>query len=708
MEFWKSKRKMMAAIGGFLAFMMVSTLISKSVYAYQLPQITVEEAKKRTLGRVVKLQGTVTQGQEFAVSVLPSIRVDTVKAGKGDEVEEGDVLFTLDMQDLQEQIAKQELDIRKLEVQIATLQHNQGLADAEKVRDTNRLLEDYLAEATDRETAISRAKIQEDEANADLQRHLEDAPQITDEKGREEAFAAYDDWVERGKRLKEEVKQLTAALTAARREVEEAQAAVDAWKEKQGNGTLFSMETQTVPSGFVPLETGFMLPETGSVMPDFIPLETGSVLPDEELPEAGSVPSGVTPPETEPALPDADPVETESVPLDADPPETESVPLDVDPPETESVPPGADPAETEPASPDADPPETESASPDVDPPETVPALPDVTPPNSAPKEPGQSLEVLQKRLEEAIARQNACEDALGEAQDKLQEHQEEGRVRPDFAEEDAEKKNWEAQAETLRRSAESAGWAYDDALRQKQNTLKEAQRKVDDSVEPETLQDTLVLNQLELSWQKEVLQGYRKLQEQDGKVTARQKGVVTAVRVSPGNDTPDGAAVVYADREENLEFWMTVPKEQKKYVNQGTQGSLQLGNERLDCAVEYLEPQTDGSYLAVFSLPQGTGNMGESGTFVVSWQSESYPCCVPSNLVYAEKERHYIYVVRRQQGILGEEMVAEKRYVKVLEEGDSYAALEGDALTEGEEVIASSTKEIKDQTVVRYRIPDGE
>ncbi len=590
----------------------------------------------------------MTQGQEFAVSVLPSIRVDTVKAGKGDEVEEGDVLFTLDMQDLQEQIAKQELDIRKLEVQIATLQHNQGLADAEKVRDTNRLLEDYLAEATDRETAISRAKIQEDEANADLQRHLEDAPQITDEKGREEAFAAYDDWVERGKRLKEEVKQLTAALTAARREVEEAQAAVDAWKEKQGNGTLFSMETQTVPSGFVPLETGFMLPETGSVMPDFIPLETGSVLPDEELPEAGSVPSGVTPPETEPALPDADPVETES------------------------------------------------------------ALPDVTPPNSAPKEPGQSLEVLQKRLEEAIARQNACEDALGEAQDKLQEHQEEGRVRPDFAEEDAEKKNWEAQAETLRRSAESAGWAYDDALRQKQNTLKEAQRKVDDSVEPETLQDTLVLNQLELSWQKEVLQGYRKLQEQDGKVTARQKGVVTAVRVSPGNDTPDGAAVVYADREENLEFWMTVPKEQKKYVNQGTQGSLQLGNERLDCAVEYLEPQTDGSYLAVFSLPQGTGNMGESGTFVVSWQSESYPCCVPSNLVYAEKERHYIYVVRRQQGILGEEMVAEKRYVKVLEEGDSYAALEGDALTEGEEVIASSTKEIKDQTVVRYRIPDGE
>ncbi len=696
MEFWKSKRKMITAIAGFLVFMMVCTMISKSVYAYRLPQITVEEAKKRTLGRVVKLQGAVTQGKEFAVSTLPSIRVDTVEVGKGDEVEEGSVLFTLDMRDLQKQIAKQELEIKKLEVQIATLQHNQGLADAQKVRDTNRLLEDYLTEAAEGEIAVDRAKIREGEANADLQKHLEDVPQTTDEKGRAEAFAAYDDWVERGKRLKEEVKQLTSALTAAQREVEEAQAAVDAWKEKQTGGTLFSMETQTLPP-----ETDAGLPETEAG------LQTGVILP-----EAQTGSSDATPPETEFAPPNAGLSGTQSDSPDTTPPETEPAPPEAEPSETEPVPPDAGLSGTQSDSPDTTPPETESAPPEAEPPETQDTPADTDPPKAAPSggesnEPGQPLEVLQKRLEEAVARRNACADALQEAQDRLQEHQEEGRVRPDFTAEDAEKKNWETQAETLRRSAENAGWAYDDALRQKQKALEEAQRKVDDSVEPETLQDTLVLNQLELSWQKEVMQGYRELQEQEGKITARQKGVVTAVHVSPGNGTPDGAAVVYADREENLEFWMTVPKEQKKYVSQGTQGNLQLGNKQLDCAVEYLEPQADGSYLAILSLPQGLGNMGESGTFVVSWQSESYPCCVPADLVYEEKGRHYIYVVRRQQGILGEEMVAEKRYVKVVEEGDSYAALEGGALADGEEVIASATKEIKDQAVVRYRIPDG-
>lgn len=51
--------------------------------------------------------------------------------------------------------------------------------------------------------------------------------------------------------------------------------------------------------------------------------------------------------------------------------------------------------------------------------------------------------------------------------------------------------------------------------------------------------------------------------------------------------------------------------------------------------------------------------MGQDGMFTVDYQSESDSQCVPVEAVYTENSRYYIYVVRKQQGILGEELGGE-------------------------------------------------
>ena len=602
------KKKIVAAAAGLFVFLAVCTLISKSVYAYRLPQVTTAAASKKSIGKKIELSGTVMQTKDHAVSVLPGVKIETVEVAKGQKVQEGDLLFTVSMEDLEEQILEKRLSIQKLQVQIRTLLENNELINRKKVTETNRALEDYVGAVSENDALIGRARQKEEQAKQDLSKHLEEEPQLTKDSDRERERDEYARWKEEGMRLEERVSALQKQLGQAQEEADRLQKEYDEAIKAQGTqGAYFSEETLR--------EEGAVSPEAESVM------------------------------------------------------------------------------ETEPES--TAPPESES---------TAPSEPEST----APPEPGTDtdLEELKKRLDAAKARRDEIERQLKQAQEALLKHQAEGRTEPDFSAEDAERKSWESQKTTLERNVESAGWEEEDAVLQKQKALKEAQRKVDDAASPENAQDTLALYQLELDYEQTVLSRYEQLQKAGGKVTAKEDGVLTGVGVSAGADTPDGAAMTYASLEENLKFWMNCPKEQKKYISPGTQGRLLADGIDETLEIGYMEQREDGSWDAEITLPQNSASMGQGGIFTVDYQSESYSQCVPAEAVYTENGRSYVYVVRRQQGILGEELAAEKRYVTVEENGDRYAALAEGSLKEGEEVVVSTTKALKDGEVIRYRLKE--
>ncbi len=628
------KKKIVAAAAGLFVFLAVCTLISKSVYAYRLPQVTTAAASKKSIGKKIELSGTVMQTKDHAVSVLPGVKIETVEVTKGQKVQEGDLLFTVSMEDLEEQILEKRLSIQKLQVQIRTLLENNELLNRKKVTETNRALEDYVGAVSENDALIGRARQKEEQAKQDLSKHLAEEPQLTKDSDRERERDEYARWKEEGMRLEERVSVLQKQLRQAQEEADRLQKEYDEAIKAQGTqGAYFSEET---------------LREEGAVSP-----EAESVMETEPESTAPPEPEGIAPAESE------DAVATEPEPESTAPPESES---------------------------------------------TAPSEPEST----APPEPGTDtdLEELKKRLDAAKARRDEIERQLKQAQEALLKHQAEGRTEPDFSAEDAERKSWESQKTTLERNVESAGWEEEDAVLQKQKALKEAQRKVDDAASPENAQDTLALYQLELDYEQTVLSRYEQLQKAGGKVTAKEDGVLTGVGVSAGADTPDGAAMTYASLEENLKFWMNCPKEQKKYISPGTQGRLLADGIDETLEIGYMEQREDGSWDAEITLPQNSASMGQGGIFTVDYQSESYSQCVPAEAVYTENGRSYVYVVRRQQGILGEELAAEKRYVTVEENGDRYAALAEGSLKEGEEVVVSTTKALKDGEVIRYRLKE--
>ena len=111
----KRKEKIAAGFLIFLAVMWMCTLISKSIYASQLPRVTTVLAEKKRIEHVVEADGIVKQGSDMAVHTMPGLRVRKICVRVGDEVEEGSELFWLDKEDLEESIEAKKLEAAKME-----------------------------------------------------------------------------------------------------------------------------------------------------------------------------------------------------------------------------------------------------------------------------------------------------------------------------------------------------------------------------------------------------------------------------------------------------------------------------------------------------------------------------------------------------------------------------------------------------------------
>lgn len=253
---------------------------------------------------------------------------------------------------------------------------------------------------------------------------------------------------------------------------------------------------------------------------------------------------------------------------------------------------------------------------------------------------------------------------------------------------------------------DSAKQAQENSVWDKLDAMLDAKRKVEDSNLGGDPDLTIEMNQMEITYRKEILKKYTGLKKNGGQVFGENNGIVTKIKISPGEVIPQGASVVLADLEESLKFRVLLTKEEKKYVDIEDTVMLKLGNsgKTVEAQVDYIaeSESTPGSYEAIVNLPKGVGTVGQSGTLVASAQSDSYPVTIPAKALHGENERYYIYVLRRQQGILGEELAVSQVDVNVLDKNSKYVAIEEGAVDEETEIVVNTTKELSEGSVVRY------
>lgn len=310
----------------------------------------------------------------------------------------------------------------------------------------------------------------------------------------------------------------------------------------------------------------------------------------------------------------------------------------------------------------------------------------------------QEIAGQKKALEEQRAREDY--DALARYQDTLV-----GRAAEELskAQEDIDEVDGDAD-EAMQDSLQSAAYGEADAKWNRDNTIKEAGRKVEDILLPEGEDATLQTYRLELDSRNQELALYQKIADQGGQVSAGQSGMVTDLYIDAGGRIPDTAVMLLSDDTVPCQLKVNLTKEQKKYLDLNDTVTLKFeGNSKgIDGTVDYLAESENapGNYEVIINLPEGVGTPGLSGTLTHSEQGEKYACCIEPAALYKTDTRNYVYVLKEREGILGMEYYAEEINVKILDENENYVAVEG-AIDSDSQIILSATKELKNGDTVR-------
>lgn len=107
-------RKAACGFAGFLVFMCVCSAVSRGVYAYRMPQVTVASPESGMLAHEFEADGTLEAVSEKAIVTVPGIRVEDICVRQGQVVKKKEVLFRLDKSEIQNKLDRIQTDITEL------------------------------------------------------------------------------------------------------------------------------------------------------------------------------------------------------------------------------------------------------------------------------------------------------------------------------------------------------------------------------------------------------------------------------------------------------------------------------------------------------------------------------------------------------------------------------------------------------------------
>lgn len=651
----------------FLAFVWLCTIISKSIYVSGLPIVKTETPSKKYVEHIVETDGIVTTGGEIAVNTQAGLRVDRLYVMQGDEVKAGDVLFTIDTEDIADIISEKETALSKLQCNLADLQVN-AVIDAQK-KEVAILWaqEDY--ETADKETSIAKERAKEaiDKAESELAAHLADTVPYTSDSARRNAWDDYHDWVNSGYNISDRI-------TAKEREIQDLQEQLAQLGQSNGNrGTEGSENGQTTGNT---LSGAAGNQETGGNADRKDGVENGGQYEVDMADENNC----------------SNDKEDGSAGLRAD----EGTEANDSTDDNEDVDQGGDTDHKgntdNGGNVDNDGNKDSNAGTD----DNTGTLPDDDKENQNPTDENNAERTeLQNKIRKA-------NEELLALQDEMTRHDRNVVEQPDYSAEELKFDEWQNTRLALEANVQKAKENYNDVSYNREVTLRQKMRDIANAQVTTRADSTAAIYEFDMRQIQAEIAGLSSLQKQKGEIKAESDGIISKIQVEVGGRTADTAAVLMTDTQRPCQFKFSITKEQGKYVHLNDTVKLKLnGQSDMEVTVDYFTENMQGGYDLICMLPEGVGKPGLSGSIQKSVQGEYHELTLPVDAVFEESNGYFIYTLNEKEGILGSEYYAEKIKVQIRDKNDRFAALEPGTISADTKVITYTTKELKQGESVR-------
>ncbi|MDE6700326.1 MAG: HlyD family secretion protein, partial [Acetatifactor sp.] len=156
---WNKKRGILAGFLLFMGFMLFCTVVAKGIYRNELPRVRLCQVEKRSIHYEINGVGNILPGETYGVYAPQGLRVYTASVRIGEQIQEGDVLFELDMDDLERQIQEETARQNYLRAQINDLANAQSRQNQEQKKLEERLLADYDNLVTQQDLLVNNAEL---------------------------------------------------------------------------------------------------------------------------------------------------------------------------------------------------------------------------------------------------------------------------------------------------------------------------------------------------------------------------------------------------------------------------------------------------------------------------------------------------------------------------------------------------------------------
>lgn len=251
---------------------------------------------------------------------------------------------------------------------------------------------------------------------------------------------------------------------------------------------------------------------------------------------------------------------------------------------------------------------------------------------------------------------------------------------------------------------EDARKTLEDAKSQQTQQKKSAKRAIEDAGETDAVDYSVEINNVSIAEKQRALALLQKTKEQEGKIVAQTDATVSKILLTAGDRTTETAAFLLADLSEGARFTTEISKEDAKYVVVGDAVTLKVNDKSYeDMTVLSTETNEDSSVRMTVYVPKKTISIGTHASMEIEQTSEKYATTLPLTAIHAEQSKYFVYVLEKEDTVLGEETVARKVNVSIVEKNGEYAALSDGSLSEDDSVIVESDTMLANGEKVRLK-----